>query len=281
MAWAAESAGVDATTLGRRLRRLEGRLNATFFERSRDGHVLNEAGEKLFEVVEAMARMASTIDDGADLQSGPSGTVRLSVPEGFGAWIVSRHVPALVEAFPRITLDMVASSGFLDPSRREADLAVMLSRPKAGPLIARKLCDYALQLYASAGYLAKHGMPQIPGELRVGHRLVGYIPDLIHSPELRYLSEFLPDLAATVRSSSIGAQLRIVAQGGGIGVLPCFMADAALVPVLPQTRIVRSFWLVTHRETHSFARIKAARDWLDAAVRKDRQALLPDPAHME
>jgi DNA-binding transcriptional LysR family regulator len=60
-----------------------------------------------------------------------------------------RQVPEFAEAHPALTLDLVASSGFLSLSKREADIAVTLSRPKAGPMVARKLSDYALRLYAS------------------------------------------------------------------------------------------------------------------------------------
>lgn len=277
---AAEKTGLDATTMGRRLRRLETRLNTTFFERSRDGQVLTEAGEALLEAVEVMARGAGQIDENVSMHQGPTGTVRLSVSEGFGTWFVSSHVPAFVAAYPGLVLDMVANSGLLNPSRREADIAVMLSRPKAGPLIARKLSDYALQVYASRSYIARHGTPATPNDLAHDHVLVGYVPDLVPSPELRYLSELAQGLTATIRCSSINAQLHLVASGVGIGVLPRFMADAnpSLVPLLPENRIVRSFWLVTHRDTHNLSRIKATREWLLGAVEASRATLMPAAA---
>jgi len=278
LARAAEKVGLDPTTMGRHLRRLETRLNATLFERSRDGQVPTEAGEALLEAVEAMAQVASQISENASVHEGPTGAVRLSVSEGFGTWFVSRHVPSFAATYPGLTLDLIASSGFLNPSRREADIAVMLSRPKSGPLMTRKLSDYALQVYASEDYLNQHGMPKTAADLARNHRLVGYVPDLIYSPELRYLSELAPNLTATIRCSSINAQLRLVTEGAGVGVLPRFMADAnpGLVPILPQNRIVRSFWLVTHQGTHKLARIKATRDWLIDVVARNRASLIPD-----
>ena len=110
-----------------------------------------------------------------------------------------------------------------------------------------------------------------------GHRLVGYIPDLLYAPELRYLAEIEADLAATVRSSSINAQHRMIAAGAGIGVLPCFIGDADkwLVPVLPERRITRSFWLVTHKDTHNLTRVRAFKDWLTALISRERGRLLP------
>ena len=69
----------------------------------------------------------------------------------------------------------------------------------------------------------------------------------------------------------------MIAAGAGIGVLPCFMGDTDkwLVPVLPERRIVRSFWLVTHKDTHSLARVRAFKDWLTALIARERPKLLP------
>lgn len=75
----------------------------------------------------------------------------------------------------------------------------------------------------------------------------------------------------------VNAQHQLISAGSGIGVLPCFIGDAdpRLVPVLSSKRIVRTFWLVTHKDTHQLARIKAGRDWILQAVQANRSALLP------
>ncbi|MFM5949490.1 MAG: LysR family transcriptional regulator [Novosphingobium sp.] len=276
LARAGAALGVDATTMGRRLRRLEARLGATLFEQTREGQILTEAGEVLLLRVEAMAQAASAIAEGGSGAGRLSGTLRISTSEGFGSWFLAREVPQLAALHPGLTLDIVASSGFLSLSKREADIAVMLSRPKAGPVISRKLSDYALRLYAAPAYLQERGAPQRPADLASDHRLVGYIPDLLYDPSLRYLDEIHPGLSAALRSSSINAQHRLLAGGAGIGVLPCFMGDAdpALVPVFPERRILRSFWLVTHKDTQNLARIRAGKDWLLDAVQRQREVLL-------
>ncbi|PKB14813.1 LysR family transcriptional regulator [Novosphingobium kunmingense] len=276
LAKAAQALGVDATTMGRRLRRLEARLGATLFEQSREGQVPTEAGEALLVQVEAMARAAAAIGEGGGTAA-LAGAVRISVPEGLGGWFLPPRVPAFAQAYPYLTLDLVANSGLLSLTKREADVAVTLSRPKAGPVIARKLADYALRLYASPAYLAQRGQPRRAVDLALGHRLIGYIPDLLYDPALNYLGEIHPGLEVRLRSSSINAQHRLIAAGAGIGVLPCFIGDAdgSLVTVLPERRITRSFWLVTHKDTHNLARVRAARDWLGDAVQQGRDVLLP------
>lgn len=274
---AAAQSGVDATTMGRRLRRLEARLGQTLFEQTRQGQVLTAAGERMLEEVEAMEHAARRISESTESGLGPRGLLRVSLSEGFGTWLVAAHLRSFTERHPRLMVDLVASSGFLSPSKREADLAVTLSRPRAGPVIAGKLSDYTLRLYASATYIARHGTPKNPADLADGHPLVGYIPDLLYAPELRYLTEIDPGLTASVRSSSINAQHRLVAASAGIGVLPCFIgdADSSLVPIMPDRLITRTFWLVTHKDTHSLARVRAFKEWLTELVASERGRLMP------
>ncbi|MFK4872456.1 LysR family transcriptional regulator [Novosphingobium sp. ZW T3_23] len=277
LAGAARALGVDPTTVGRRLRRLEASLGTALFEQTRSGQDLTEAGEALLSSVEAMASAAGRITEQTEGNDGLYGTLRISTSEGFGCWFLAHHLPLFQTAHPRLAIDLIASSGFLSPTRREADVAVMLSRPRTGPLVAHKLSDYTLRLYGTQDYLERHGTPTRPADLLDGHALVGYIPDQIYSPELRYLDEIQPGLKAAIRSPSITAQHSLVASGGGLGVLPCFMAetDPRLVPVLRERRIMRSFWFVTHQDIRKLPRVVAFRQWLDETVARMEGILKP------
>src|SRR5690606_12637098 len=110
-----------------------------------------------------------------------------------------------------------------------------------------------------------------------GIAVIGYMPDILYAPELDYLGEIEPGLRATVRSSSILAQRRMIASGAGVGVLPCFLAaeNPALVRVRRDQTIGRSFWLALHRDVAPQPRIRAFIDWLDARVREGRDVLVP------
>lgn len=274
---AAQTMKLDPTTLGRRLKRLEQRLEVTLFERTREGQVLTEAGELLLTKAEGMAELARLIDDTAVSHSGLSGTLRISVSEGFGSQFLTPYLGKFADAHPALTIELVANSGFLSPSRREADISVMLSRPKAGPVLCRKLSDYRLKLYASKSYLEKYPRPQAPADLQHGHTLISYVPDLLYAPELNYLDDFHAGLTAQIRSSSINAQFRLVEEGAGIGVLPCFIAEKSLnlEAVCPEMAIERTFWIVTHRDTQNLAKVKAGKEWLLQSVLDGKDQLNP------
>lgn len=271
---AASGLGVDPTTMGRRLRRLERVLGQTLFEKTREGQVLTEAGERLLAHAETMQRAADRIEERPRNPHELTGLLRVSVSEGFGAWFLAEHLGDFAERHPALTVDLVASSGFLSPSKRETDMAILLARPRAGPVVSAKLSDYGLRLYAARAYVERHGAPEDTAALR-GHRLIGYIPDLLYAPELRYLNEIDEALAPGVRSSSILAQHRLIASGVGLGVLPCFIGDAdpTLMRVLPGIRIQRSFWMVTHQDTRQLQRVRAFKDWLMTLVQERRGRL--------
>src|SRR5690606_22903119 len=119
-------------------------------------------------------------------------------------------------------------------SRREADIAVTMERPREGRLVARKLVDYGLGLYAAPAYLATHGVPETREALRA-HPLVGYVDDLLYSPSLDFRDEVLKGWRPRVAVSTAMGQMIAVAAGAGIGILHNFMARprADLVRVLP------------------------------------------------
>jgi len=197
-----------------------------------------------------------------------SGSIRLSTSEGFGCHVLAPHLASFTAKHPGVTVDLIASSGFLNPSRREADLAIMLSRPRSGPLVVRKLTTYQLGLFAEESHIARIGSPTAISDL-FDVPLVGYVPDLIYAPELDYLSELNPGLKASIRSSSINAQAELIAAGAGCGILPCFIAErmAGLVRLLPTTAVItRTFWLVIHRDVRRLPRIDAFITWLDDTV---------------
>lgn len=265
VATAARLLGVDATTVSRRLARLAARLDRPLFESVAGDRRLTEEGQALLahaETIEAaMIAATAPADDRAS-----AGHARLSVAEGLATRVLAPAIAGFQARHPRIRLDMITASGFLNPSKREADIAVMLARPRSAQLRAAELARYRLRLYAARAYLERRGRPETTRDL-ARHVLVGYVPEHIYAPELDYLSEIEPDLAPQLRSTSINVQHGLVAAGAGIGILPDFMAasDARLETVLEgEVALHRTFWLVTHQDTHAAPRIQAVCGWLTA-----------------
>ncbi|MBN9534411.1 MAG: LysR family transcriptional regulator [Alphaproteobacteria bacterium] len=273
---AADQLGLDPTTIGRRMARLEQALNCTLVARGRSPGFLTTNGKRLFEAA-SRVEMA-TEDVRTAIGETSAGVVRISTSEGFGATIIAPAVAQLVRKRPRLQIEIVAMPGFVSPAMREVDITITLTRPQDRRLSIEKLTDYMLGLYAAPDYLARRGVPEDPAALR-GHVLVGYIDDLLYANELRYLDEVLPGLKPTVSSSSIRAQMEAMIRGAGLGVLPSFMAERepGLVRILPDAvAITRTFWLAARRDVLETARVRQVTNWIHDTVAAARPLLLPD-----
>ena len=273
LAAAGQRLGIDTATVGRRVARLETALKSTLLVRSRAGLQLTAAGAQLLAAgVEAEAAMEQ-----AARVARPdvvAGTVRISASEGFGTIVLAPALPALAAQRPGLRVELAATSGFLSPSRREVDMAITLSAPEAHRLVVEPLTAYQLALYGSPAYLERRGRPSSVEDLR-NHQVVGYVTDLIYAAELSYLDEVLPGLAPALASSSIRAQREMILAGGGLGVLPCFMAQGLVRVLETDVLLERRFWLSTHHDVHDTARMRVVRTWLRAVVQEKRRELLP------
>ncbi len=160
-------------------------------------------------------------------------------------------------------------------------MAVTLERPKEGRLVARKLTDYRLGLYASKAYLERHGAP-VTLEDRRDHRLVGYVDNLLYTSSLRYTEDFLKGWTSAIAVSSAIGQTEAVNSGAGIGILHRFMVKnrTDLVPVLPDHSFTRSYWLFIHKALQNMRRVTVVSDFISAMVAGQRSFFIePQPAN--
>lgn len=278
---AARQLAVEHSTVSRRIVALEATLGAKLFDRHPSGYVLTAHGERLFASAEAMETLASAAQQeigGADL--GVSGTVRIGAPDGFGTSFLATRLGRLAAQHPALEIQFLAMPRLFNLTKREADIAISLSRPKQGRLHARKLTDYQLRLYASRGYLAAHGPIESRAAL-LRHTFISYVDELLYAPELDYTPLVARELRPRVKSSSVVAQFMAVKAGAGVAVLPGFMADTDpdLVPLLAdEVRLTRAFWLITHSDTRTLARVQVAADFIAREVQEARSLFLPGPS---
>jgi DNA-binding transcriptional LysR family regulator len=275
---AARRLGADHATVSRRISALEGALKAKLFERRPQGYALTEHGERLLSKAESMETQALAVSSeigGADLAL--SGTVRIGTPEGFGTLFLAPRTAAFAAQYPDLEIQLIAMPRLLSLSKREADVAVSLAPPKEGRIVARKLTDYRLGLFATGEYLARHPAIGAAEDLHA-HEMIGYIDDLIFTPELDYLDEISKGLRPRLQSSNLVAQMHAALADAGICILPHFAAslEPRLRPVLAdKVSIVRSFYLIVHADLKDVARVRATMDFLVREVRAARSLFMP------
>ncbi|MEF2550770.1 LysR family transcriptional regulator [Aurantimonas sp. A2-1-M11] len=269
---AARRLELNHATVGRRITALETALGARLLDRRPNGCELTPTGRDFLEQAERMeaAMLAARADLGAT-DVALSGTVRVGAPDGFGTAFLAPRLWRLTERNPDLTVQLVPVPRAFSISRREADIAITVARPEAGRLVAGKLTDYALGLYASRAYVGEHGAPASAAELGQ-HRLVGAVEDLLYSPKLAYHADIVAHWPARYEVSSALGQTEAVCAGAGIGILHGFMAAdrPQLVRILPDETIHRSYWLVYHESVRDIRRIAAVADFIRDCVAADR-----------
>ena len=275
---AARSLGLNHATVARRLDALEQDLGTRLFDRRTVGTGLTGAGERFFEHAERMESASLAATEAAGGDSVVEGTVRIGAPDGFGVAFLAPRVGELIECHPGLRVELVPVPRTFSLSRREADIAVTLERPWEGRLVARKLTDYHLGLYASQNYLRKHGTPLQLADLEE-HRLVGYVRDLLFAASLDYTAELLKSWQSAVAVSSAMGQTEVVRAGAGIGILHSFMArqDKQLVQVLAEHSLTRSYWTVVHEDLRAIRRVAVVADFLNDIVARERACFGPSP----
>ena len=263
--------GLNHATVARRVSALEAALKTRLLDRRTNGCVPTPAGERFLASAEVMEAemLAATAATDADLDV--SGTVRIGAPDGFGVAFLAPRLGELTARHPGLTVQLVPAPRSVSLSRREADIAVTVERPEHGRLVAKKLVDYTLGLFAHSLYLQRHGVPQTPSDLR-HHQLVGYVEDLVFSPALAYAGEVARDWQARFEIASALGQTEAVRAGAGIGILHSFIArrDPELVPVLPDRLIRRAYWLVYHETSREQRPVQVVADFVAGIVSAER-----------
>ncbi len=269
---AAKRLELNHATVSRRIAALEEALKAKLFRRLTTGSELTQAGERFLDIAERMeadmiAARATVAGEGEDV----SGIVRIGAPDGFGVAYLARRLGALTALHRDLTIHLVPVPRSFSLSRREADIAITVERPTEGRLVAGKLVDYTLGLFASRSYAEAHGLPASATEL-ANHTLIGYVPDLIISRSLDYAAEFSPEWRSSFAISSALGQAEAVRSGAGIGILHTFVARSMpdLVPVEIAAPIRRAYWLVYHESVRPLRRVQAVASFISQTVDRER-----------
>jgi DNA-binding transcriptional LysR family regulator len=262
---------MDAATVGRRVARLEEGLGAPLFAKSPQGYALTEAGTRLVTFAEEAEQAASQASEALRGRAeGLSGQIRIGAPDGCANFLLPQVCARISDHNPDLDVQIVALPRVVNLSRREVDLAIAVSPPSAGRLVVQKITDYRLHLAASDDYLARNAPISGPDDLR-GHRIVGYIPDMIFDKELDYLGE-LGLTRVPLASNSVAVQFHWLRQGAGLGIVHDFALPAArgLRLVLPEViALTRSFYLVRHADDRRLERQTRFADALLGGMRAE------------
>jgi len=266
---AAETLGLNHSTIFRRLAAIEAAVGARLFERSRSGYQATAAGE---EMILLATRMGESILDferrvaGRDVK--PAGEVRVTTFDALFNYLL----PSLVARFrainPGVFLDFVLADEVLNLSRRDADIAIRLTPKPPDTLIGRRICAARWGVYCAA---AKH---QEWGErLFEAAPWVGFSDLFGSSAAKRWVEANVGSRRQTVRANSTLAVAEAMRAGVGAAILPCFIGDQLPDVVRggePLPDLFGDLWILTHADLRFSPRVRAFMDYAGGELAKLR-----------
>jgi len=239
---AAQQLGLPKSTVSRKVSQLEERLAARLIQRTTRKLSLTEIGQAYYE------RCARIVTDIAlaeqvvtDMQATPRGLLRVTAPVDLGSFRIAELTARFLAEHADLHVHLDLTDRVIDLVDEGYDLALRFGPLGESSLIARRLCGITMRLYASTGYLAKHGTPKEPDDL-AEHDLLVFLP----TPRMSTWALIGPgnttvELTPSARltSNNLLAIRQALEADAGISFLPEFALGGKcgdptdLVPVLP------------------------------------------------
>ena len=262
---AARKLGQSQPTLSRQVAALELALGVTLFERVGKTMALTSTGQELLAHARVMGAAAHELGLAATGRSeAVTGVVSVATSDAVAAYLMPKILLQIREAAPGIQVEVVASDGFSDLLRREADIAIRHVRPEQPELIGRLVRHSSACFYASESWVREHGLPRTAEEA-VQHDFIGMDRAGHYLQHMR--SKGLQLSSANFRSYADNSVTywEMVRQGLGIGAIMEEIAreTPGMVRVLEDVSPFQlPIWLVTHRELRTARRIRIVFDLL-------------------
>jgi len=262
--------GLTQPTAGRHIDLLEDALHLTLFTRGREGMALTDAGARLV----ADAREMKGASDGfarqaTGLSEDITGTVRIAANEILGVLVLPRLIAPFMAQNPGIEIEVVVSNSTANLLQRDADIAIRMFRPTQNDLVARKVSEIPLGLFAHRDYIAEHGTPATIADLK-HHRFIGFDREtsLIEAAHALGVSFTRADFP--FRCDNILSHVEAIRGGIGIGVTHIDLARRwpEVIQVLDQIDLpALDLWVACHSDLRFNKRIRLVTDFLADCLR--------------
>jgi len=275
---AAKLLGTSQSTVHRRLAVLEASVGRPLVIRHQIGYRLTELGEHLLPYAEHVEEALISFErQSLAYDKELTGTVRVTCTASVSDRLLrSSFIDAFHARHPGLRVELVITDRILDLSKREADIAVRLGRPRDTSLVGRKIAEVPRAIYASRSYVERHGCPECTEEL-AHHSVVAYDGEIANNPAAQWLRSVAPDATIGARSDSIPGVVLALKSGSGLAPLPIHVGnrESDLVRLMNTSpALATQFWLLMHRDMRRMPRARAFFDFASAEIKRFRKILL-------
>jgi len=259
---AARRLKVEHATVARRVAALEAATGVKLVDRRSGRYALTPDGERVAANARRMEAEAFAIERTVRArQDDLSGEVSVSAPPAMASHMIAPRLLRFRQSYPGLRLRLLGESRTVSLLRREADLALRLSRPSDASLIARKVGIIPYRLYASPDYLASRREEDF--------EFIAFDESLDEAPHQVWLKSRAGNRPIVFRTNDMAIQSAAAAAQIGIAALPAFIGEAGtLQRVDPDDRAIsRDLWLTFHRDLRDNAAVAAVAGFLVECVR--------------
>ena len=269
---AASALSIGLATASRRVERLEACLGRPLFLRHHTGYRLTVEGVALIEHAEEMEAAARAFRSGLPEEPEVSGTVRLATAENLATALILPALPRLRRAHPRLTLEIATDIATVNLHRRDADIALRMTKPERGHVSVQRIGTLGYGLYGAQLYMeGRTGGSEIDLER---DELIAWAVGYGHLPAAQWIERALRGRAPAVVTTSLAAQVTGCASGLGLAVLPHLLAQLReLICLDADLGIDQPIWLVTQTDLASSRRVQAVAGFLREVVWEHRGVL--------
>jgi DNA-binding transcriptional LysR family regulator len=257
---AARQIGVEHATISRRVSALEKGLGRKLVDRRGRRIILTADGEQIARHATLVAQQMAAIEQlGRASATETRGHVRISAPPALSSVLLAKPVAAIRREHPGVEITLVGEKRLASLNRREADIAVRMSRPEDGDYAITKLGEMAFHLYASKAYLET--VPEAQWTF------IGYDEGMNASPQQLRLFELAAGRPIAIRSSVLEFQAAAARLGGGVVLLPDFAVSGTdgLQRIEDEYPLTREVWLVVHAEIKDVPAVRVVMEALKSA----------------
>lgn len=236
---AAKRLATDKARVSRIVQRMEEKFGVRFLNRSSRRLSLTDVGREYFDRASSILTAVEAAEAAvAEQTQEPKGRLKIAATPEFGTLRVDAWIAAYLSRWPKVTVETVYATRFVDIIREGVDIAIRIGNLQSSDLAARKLGELDYGLYASPRYL--EGAPALDGvDDLTKHDLIMKTSEgrsswtLVNGQERHKVMQ-MPRCAV---DNIVGAK-NLAVSGLGIAQLAHFMAephlaDGTLVRVLP------------------------------------------------
>ncbi|MBY5846145.1 LysR family transcriptional regulator [Rhizobium leguminosarum] len=260
---AAKQLGVEHATISRRVSSLETSLGRKLVDRRGRRIMLTSDGAQVARHAALVAAQTAAIEQlGRSSATELRGHVRISAPPALSSVLLAKPIAAVRRSHPGVEVTLVGEKRLASLNRREADIAVRMSRPEDGDYAIVKLDETSFHLYASKTYLETVSPPD--------WTFIGYDETMNASPQQLRLIELAAGRPIAVRSSVLEFQAATASLGAGVVMLPDFavLESSGLQRIETEQPLTREVWLVVHSDIKDVPSVRVVVDALKNALGK-------------